>query len=556
MQRGFPGGWPSWFFCGVLAVVAMSRAHGQAWLCDDAFISLRYAENLVAGHGLVFNAGEYVEGYSNFLWVMLTALALVLGIDPIAFVQALGILCLGFTVIVTHGIARRLWPGATVFPVAVLLVASHSHLLQFASCGLETLGFVLLVTWAAGLLVQPKRSRNYFLASLATVLAAMTRPDGGLVGAVASIRVLWLAVQARSWRPVIWFSVPGFVLFLPFLVWRYSYYGDWLPNTFYAKSAHDPYPGQGLFYVISFLNAYWIYWPAVVATLVMPWFGRRLGALSWLAALSLTYLGFVVWVGGDFMFARFCLPMVPLWSLLLSGMLQRWLSKSWLLWASAAIFIGLLAWREPQDMMAIGQTVRGVADERAQYPLERTVVIRQLGRRLREMMGDTPLRVAFSGTQAMLVYEAKVPYALEAVTGLTDRFLARQPVGERGHVGHEKGIFRSWETTEYALRERGVHLLLFDWPDKTAAFPFLRVEIDGTACTLVRWDRDVMRRLLHQPRVIATDLESWMDDYLARIGEIPLPQLQADFHALELVYFRWNDDLERKERFNKHINNR
>ena len=42
-----------------------------AWfLCDDAFISFRYVRNLLAGHGLVFNPGEYVEGYTNFLWIV------------------------------------------------------------------------------------------------------------------------------------------------------------------------------------------------------------------------------------------------------------------------------------------------------------------------------------------------------------------------------------------------------------------------------------------------------------------------------------------------------
>ncbi len=42
-----------------------------AWfLCDDAFISFRYVRNLLEGHGLVFNPGEHVEGYSNFLWVL------------------------------------------------------------------------------------------------------------------------------------------------------------------------------------------------------------------------------------------------------------------------------------------------------------------------------------------------------------------------------------------------------------------------------------------------------------------------------------------------------
>ena len=43
----------------------------MAWfLCDDAFISFRYARNLLEGHGLVFNPGERVEGYTNLLWVL------------------------------------------------------------------------------------------------------------------------------------------------------------------------------------------------------------------------------------------------------------------------------------------------------------------------------------------------------------------------------------------------------------------------------------------------------------------------------------------------------
>ena len=42
-----------------------------AWfLTDDAFISFRYTRNLIEGHGLVFNPGERVEGYTNFLWIL------------------------------------------------------------------------------------------------------------------------------------------------------------------------------------------------------------------------------------------------------------------------------------------------------------------------------------------------------------------------------------------------------------------------------------------------------------------------------------------------------
>ena len=68
-----------------------------AWsLCNDAFISFRYARNLLEGHGLVFNPGEYVEGYSNFLWVLeLAALWGVFGWRPEHTAMWLSVACTG-----------------------------------------------------------------------------------------------------------------------------------------------------------------------------------------------------------------------------------------------------------------------------------------------------------------------------------------------------------------------------------------------------------------------------------------------------------------------------
>src|SRR5262245_36467174 len=76
----------------VLPLLAGAAALGFAaiffrlwrFVIDDAFISLRYARNLATGHGLVYNAGERVEGYTNFLWTLFLALPHLLRIDPIA----------------------------------------------------------------------------------------------------------------------------------------------------------------------------------------------------------------------------------------------------------------------------------------------------------------------------------------------------------------------------------------------------------------------------------------------------------------------------------------
>jgi len=58
---------------------------------EDAFISFRYASNLIQGHGLVYNVGERVEGYTNFLWTLLLAGGMALGADPVPLSRFLGI---------------------------------------------------------------------------------------------------------------------------------------------------------------------------------------------------------------------------------------------------------------------------------------------------------------------------------------------------------------------------------------------------------------------------------------------------------------------------------
>jgi hypothetical protein len=73
----------SWLLlAGAIALVVLAFSH--VWIVDDAYITFRYAHNLAEGRGLVFNEGEYVEGYTNFLWTVLMALAELFGIRSIS----------------------------------------------------------------------------------------------------------------------------------------------------------------------------------------------------------------------------------------------------------------------------------------------------------------------------------------------------------------------------------------------------------------------------------------------------------------------------------------
>src|SRR5262245_49032609 len=57
-----------WVMLAAVVAFGVYRAAEAAWLADDAFISFRYARNWAEGQGLVWNPGERVEGYTNFLW--------------------------------------------------------------------------------------------------------------------------------------------------------------------------------------------------------------------------------------------------------------------------------------------------------------------------------------------------------------------------------------------------------------------------------------------------------------------------------------------------------
>ena len=84
------------FLIGAAAViVGLAAAAWVSWTCDDAFISYRYARNLVEGSGLVYNPGERVEGYTNLLWTLWIAAGLALHVDPETWSSIFGLLSYG-----------------------------------------------------------------------------------------------------------------------------------------------------------------------------------------------------------------------------------------------------------------------------------------------------------------------------------------------------------------------------------------------------------------------------------------------------------------------------
>jgi hypothetical protein len=132
----------AWMAAALAALFALGivRAVQLAWVCDDSFISLRYAENLVAGHGLVYNPGERVEGYTNLLWTLVLAALLRLGVDPIRAAELPGIAAYaGLAALLAWESWRRSRaPGRAFLPLAAGLVLVCDDFHVWATGGLET----------------------------------------------------------------------------------------------------------------------------------------------------------------------------------------------------------------------------------------------------------------------------------------------------------------------------------------------------------------------------------------------------------------------------------
>jgi arabinofuranosyltransferase len=281
------------------------------WAEDDAFITFRYASNLVQGEGLVFNPGERVEGYSNPLWVLLAALAMKLGFDPLVIARLVGIAgglaCLWGSWRLTLKLRPDSGAAATAAP---LFLALTPMLPRHAVTGLETVPYAALLAAALLLVTDQPRRRASILLPSCLVAVSLLRPEGFVF---AGLILAWRFMEEpRSRR--IRFEALGTLLFLgAFLVWRWSYYGALLPNTYQAKMTGELGAlVDGVHYTLDFLREFG--GPVVVGLYLTNLLGREVPKLFWLVTgLIALQVGIVVAAGGDWMhFYRFFVPVLPL----------------------------------------------------------------------------------------------------------------------------------------------------------------------------------------------------------------------------------------------------
>ncbi len=206
---------------------------------DDPYITFRYAANLLAGHGPVFNIGERVEGYTSPLHLLLSAALLLIApsVDILFKAKCASLLFAGVMLAQTGMLARRSGLRSWEALLAQALVALN---INFALAGVNALettlyGSVLL----CGLLVFHRElQRGQRCASgLLFFLATLARPEAALVAAALfGVRLLWMRRERLPLRFAAGWLLAFLIPLVLLEIGRWTYYGQWVPNTYFAKA--------------------------------------------------------------------------------------------------------------------------------------------------------------------------------------------------------------------------------------------------------------------------------------------------------------------------------
>jgi len=471
----------------IIGLLLLSHILFLNCMMEDSFISFRYAKNLVDGNGLRWNPDEEpVEGYTNFLWVLLCAVALKAGLELPLFSQILGILAAFLTLVYVYRFSRNIlnWPTAASL-VPCLLLSLSGPFATWAGSGMETNLFTLMLMasiYHFAVYFRFERTTHLFRCSFFLFLATLTRPEGfGIFVMIVGLSLAGVVWLQQSFRRFVLPLASYIVLTGLYLSWKLSYFGNLLPNTFYAKTGGTIHQYlRGLRYTGTFFLFFVLPFVFLVAFLiwekkrnifktpdVRQFFqdrGEKMGLLL-CGVFVLVYTLFIVYEGGDYMaMFRFFVPLLPpLYILLAASILflirsllpnsrKRILARGMILFAVLFTLLQSTPVETKLFPVPIYQegTYRGVLNER--WHVARLSLIGKYFRRYKKSQAES------LATRAIGAISYYSDMNIIDLHGLVDPVIARQKKKDIGkeYPGHEKSDML------YIVTQRRPTFIVFD----------------------------------------------------------------------------------------------
>jgi arabinofuranosyltransferase len=482
----------AFFKAAMLSLFAIAVVR-TAWMCDDAYITLRTVDNFVSGFGPRWNVAERVQTFTHPLWMFV--LALPYYVTREAYFTPLVVSMLASLAAMWLFVSRIAVSSATAIIGASVLTFSRAFV-EFSTSGLENpLTHVLLAMFFV-LYWHPDRARRVTLLWLVASLIMMNRLDAGLLVLPAML----VRTYQMGWRPGVKAVAIGVIPIVIWEVFSVIYYGFPFPNTAYAKLSNGVPSGELTSQGIAFLLNSAANDPLTLlamGTFVSVALASN-ARVSWPLALGIVlYVTYVVRVGGDFMSGRFLTAPLFAAVALFARLQVPWTSFFTSVVTATIFCLGVFATTRPpltnRDGLVNpprGPGIAGISDQRAFYyrytgllrwtremPLPNYVWEAQ-GRRARLKPG-----VVEKGAVGMFGYFGGPKVHIVDFFALGDPLLARLPSRGRWRIGHyrrsvPRGYSESIRTGRNVIRD----------PELAMKYEQLKIITQDPLWTRRRWE--------------------------------------------------------------------
>lgn len=308
-------------------------AYINSFTQDDAFITYRYSKNLV-NHGVLnWNIidKDKVEGYSNFLWMMVMTIPFILKLDPVSFSKIVSLLFYIITLYTISKSAEVLFTEKRNIILLLLMIGTNYTFLIYATGGLETMMqtmFIVLIFYTSLIITTIEANLNkYIVFSVLSSLAILTRNDSSILLLIIiffTFNKLFKDRRTQAIKSFLFvFLVVQIMVFLPYFLWKIYYYEQILPNTYYikAKDASLVIIKNGVLYLYQFLDSYLLIFPILFSIVYLKEIKTKESILF--ISLILLWSIYIVKIGGDFMEFRLMVVVIPFYFLLLTLVLSK-----------------------------------------------------------------------------------------------------------------------------------------------------------------------------------------------------------------------------------------
>jgi hypothetical protein len=429
------------------------------WIVDDLYIYFRYVNNILDGNGIVYNPGDRVEGVSGFSWLMALTVFGYLGL-PLELTSKISGLTLALVnLFLIFKISLKAGLGKLSYLACILMLFNLPFVLWSIS-GFEIMFYMFLMLLSFKLIISlNSESRNIPYLSILLFLISVTRPEGILMSLGF---LLFVFNFTRDKSTTLKASLIFGVLFCSFLLFRIFYFGDILPNTYYAKIGHNligyyeirSYK-NGLFYIIDFFKHNIQF---ITLLLLLPFTIKHLiRNRIFLFAMTVLLLQFffIIFAGGDWMVQyRFMIPAIPFLSLVTVICLNEFLVKRKYS-AKQAIIVALL-------FPALA-TYSFISEDK--FIINKETV---MWNKLKEHSKDIKLKippgsVTANGSSGIIPYYLKDVEFIDVV-GLTNKTIAKN--------GHRQGTWFEKSLPEYVYSKNPEWIIMWKKKNNDGIFTF------------------------------------------------------------------------------------